>query len=280
MKIIESSQNMQSLALELKSLKQKLILVPTMGALHEGHLALVDQAKQLGDKVVLSVFVNPTQFGAGEDFEKYPRPLEKDQELAQARGVDYFFVPKASEVYPAGDQTVVMVTELSRGLCGAFRPGHFRGVATVVTKLFLICQPHAAVFGEKDYQQLQVIKRLAQDLHFPIKIIGVPTLREKDGLALSSRNAYLNTLQRQIALKLPQSLQWAVRAVQQGEQESRVIKEKIIQDLQDPQIKIDYIEVVDSETLEPLPKIKAQARLLAAIRVGETRLIDNLPLKL
>lgn len=278
MQITQSSQSMQKEALNLLKQGKRLVLVPTMGALHEGHLALVDCAKEVGDPVVLSVFVNPTQFGPNEDFEKYPRLLQKDQELAKARGVDYFFAPLVEDIYPPGDQTFVIVSEVTRGLCGAFRPGHFRGVATVVAKLFNICQPQAAVFGEKDFQQLQVIRRMVKDLHFPIKIIGLPTVRESDGLALSSRNAYLSTDERKLAIKLPRALFWAVESVKKGQKHSAALIKEVKRQLGSPKIKIDYVEIVNAETLEPLEQLKKPARLLAAIYVGKTRLIDNIAL--
>ncbi len=279
METITSVRQMQSSALALRQQGRRIAFVPTMGSLHEGHLKLVDEAKRQGDTVVLSIFVNPTQFGPAEDFSKYPRDLKRDSELAAKRGVDLLFTPEPGEMYPPGSQTFVVVTELTRGLCSASRPGHFRGVGTVVAGLFLIVQPHAAIFGEKDYQQLQVIRRMVSDLHFPIEVVGVPTVRETDGLAMSSRTAYLSPEERREALQLYRSLQRAQESFGQGERKTQPIIREVEQVLRLlPDIRIEYVEMVDAETLQALEAIERPARLMLAVHLGGTRLIDNVPL--
>jgi pantoate--beta-alanine ligase len=279
MQVISSCGVMQKTSLEMREQKKKIAMVPTMGFLHEGHLRLVDEAKRHAACVVMSIFVNPTQFGPGEDFAKYPRDLERDRTMAEQRGVDILFVPSVEEMYPAGDQSFIVVTELSRGLCGPFRPGHFRGVATVVAKLFLIVQPHAAVFGEKDYQQLKIIERMVRDLHLPVKIVPLATVREADGLAMSSRNSYLRPEQRSEALNLYAALKEAQNKVQKGVKEGgeilKAVREKISSG---PNTVLEYAEIVDSETLAPLKNLNSPCRLLLAARVHGVRLIDNAPL--
>jgi len=206
MQVIRKTKEMQKISDRLREEKKRIGFVPTMGYLHDGHISLVRKAKELCDSVVVSIFVNPTQFGPGEDYERYPRDEERDRALLDAAGVDFFFIPEVSEMYPSGYQTFVEVAEVSKGLCGDFRPGHFRGVATVVAKLFNIVKPHVAVFGEKDYQQLLVIKRMVEDLDFDIEIIPGTLVREEDGMAMSSRNAYLSAPERKRATILHQSL--------------------------------------------------------------------------
>lgn len=260
---------------------QTIGLVPTMGCLHEGHLALVDQAKKENDLVLLSLFVNPFQFGPREDFQRYPRPLEQDRDLAEKRGVDLFFCPEPQEIYPSyPPATVVEVGSLGERLCGLQRPGHFAGVATIVAKLFNLVQPHRAYFGLKDYQQVQVIRQLVQDLHYPIEICPVPTVREQDGLALSSRNRYLNPQQRLKATSLSQALRSAEAAWLEGIRTGSTLREKMEDHLQGiPDLQIEYIEVCDPHTLEPLEGLTDRALLALAARLGETRLIDNLLLE-
>lgn len=277
--MISQSSEMQESALKMRAAGKRLALVPTMGALHQGHLHLVDIARQHADVVIMSIFVNPTQFGPSEDFQKYPRNLQRDAELAQSRGVDILFTPTPAEIYPEDHQTWVEVTELSQGLCGARRPGHFRGVTTVVAALFLITQPHGAIFGEKDYQQLAVIRRMVKDLHFPIEIIGAPIQRDPDGLAMSSRNVYLSPEERQEALQLSQSIRWAQEQVAQGETDSQVLIGEIRKKLsRGKNTQIDYIEIIDDEKLTTVSRILTNCRILLATFVGKTRLIDNGPL--
>ena len=279
MEIIQKSFDMQQRSLELCQKGKKIALVPTMGFLHEGHMRLVDIAKEQADIVILTIFVNPTQFGPSEDFDKYPRDLKRDQSLTEARGVDFLFVPSAQEIYPPDDQTFVLVTEVTRGLCGPFRPGHFRGVTTVVAKLFLITQPQLALFGEKDYQQLMAIKRMVFDLHFPIKIVGVPTVREPSGLAMSSRNTYLDPQEKAEALNLYKAIQLAQDMVKKGECRSKVILEAVhFQLASGTKTQIEYSEIVTAELLTSVEKADKTSRLIMSIRVNGKRLIDNGPL--
>jgi pantoate--beta-alanine ligase len=253
------------------------VLVPTMGALHAGHAALIDAARaRAGENgsVIVSIFVNPTQFGPNEDLSKYPRPFEADLALCDAHGADAVFAPTADEMYPAGDSTFIDETELSRGLCGAQRPGHFRGVCTVVAKLFHIIRPDAAIFGEKDYQQLAVIRRMTRDLFFGIEIIGHPTVREADGLALSSRNRYLDAEERRRAAALPAAL----TAAAQETEPAMIIAKATTLITTGTGSAPQYVELVDAETLAPLVTLDRPAVLAAAVKIGETRLIDNVRL--
>ncbi|MFM8809586.1 MAG: pantoate--beta-alanine ligase [Chthoniobacterales bacterium] len=254
------------------------VLVPTMGALHAGHAALIDAARARAGQsgtVVVSIFVNPTQFGPNEDFTKYPRSPEADMALCDAHGADAVFAPDASEMYPPGDSTFVDEGTLARGLCGASRPGHFRGVCTVVAKLFHVLRPEAAIFGEKDYQQLAVIRRMARDLFFGIEIVGHPTMREPDGLAMSSRNRYLGPEERKRATKISAALRAA--AVKTSPGEIAAAAAQLIE--QGTGAAPEYVAVVDAETLEPLKSLDRPAVLAAAVKIGETRLIDNLRLE-
>lgn len=279
MRQIESVREMQEWSAGQRLAGKRLALVPTMGYLHEGHLSLVDEARRRADRVAMSIFVNPTQFGPNEDFEKYPRDLPRDRALAESRGVDVLFFPAAAEMYPPGDQTAVTVSELSRGLCGAFRPGHFRGVATVVAKLFLIAQPHVAVFGEKDYQQLKVIQRMALDLHMPVEVVGLPTLREKEGLAMSSRNAYLSEAERAEALNISRAIATAQDAAKGGERRTAALRERALAVLAEGKNTIvQYLEIVDAETLEPVETLDRPSRIILAVYLNGKRLIDNGPL--
>ena len=251
-----------------------LVLVPTMGALHAGHAALIDAARIRAGKdgtVVVSIFVNPAQFGPNEDFAKYPRTREADLELCGVHGADAVFAPSASEMYLPDDSTFVDETALSTGLCGAARPGHFRGVCTVVAKLFNIIRPDAAVFGEKDYQQLAVIRRMARDLFFGIEILAHPTVREPDGLALSSRNRYLDPAGRERARQFPAALEEAAKE----DSPARIVAAATTLILQGTGAEPEYVAVVDAETLEPLETLDRPAVLAAAVKIGETRLIDN-----
>jgi pantoate--beta-alanine ligase len=255
--------------------RQTVALVPTMGALHQGHLQLVREAKKHAQAVIVSIFVNPTQFGPNEDFAKYPRVLDQDIALLGEEGVDLVWAPSVQEMYPEEFSTMVYVTEVSEGLCGEVRPGHFDGVATVVTKLFNQVKPDVALFGEKDYQQLCVIRRMVRDLNIDIDIIGVPTVREKDGLALSSRNQYLSASERKIAPALHKILQNSAQLIASGAAISQTLK-NAKQNLLDTGFdKVDYMELREEDSLLPLKRYGVPARLLVAAHLGTTRLIDN-----
>ena len=254
---------------------RRLGLVPTMGFLHPGHLSLMAEARARADVVAVTIFVNPTQFGPAEDLSRYPRDFAGDLAKCAAAGVDTVFHPEASEMYPAGHQTSVEVAALSQGLCGARRPGHFRGVATVVTQLFSLFRPHVAVFGEKDYQQLLVVRRLALDLHLGVEVVGMPIFREADGLAMSSRNAYLTPPERRRALALHRGLEAARKRYRDGTLEADTLLNIVRDALRAEDVREDYVALVDPNTLEPLRHGTARARLLVAGYVGATRLIDN-----
>ena len=276
MDIISSLHDMQQRVLLTRSLNKRIAFVPTMGYLHAGHLSLIDEARKRGDVVVLSIFVNPTQFGQGEDFEDYPRDLERDSSLAKGAGVDIIFAPSARDMYPNGYATYVDVEGITQTLCGASRPGHFRGVTTVVSKLFHIVQPHVAIFGNKDFQQLAVIRRMTEDLNMAVEIVGMPIFREADGLAMSSRNVYLSADQRQQALALSQSLAKARELVAAGKLDC----ELIIAELKglisrQPEARIDYIQICHQRTLADQLQVDHDSVLLMAVFIGQTRLIDN-----
>lgn len=257
---------------------QSVGLVPTMGALHEGHLSLVELAKRKADRAVATIFVNPTQFGPNEDFQRYPRQEEADLALLERAGCDLVYLPGIEVMYPKDFATSITVAGVSQGLCGDCRPGHFSGVATVVTKLLLQALPDLAVFGEKDFQQLQVIKRLVADLDIPVRILGAPTLREADGLAKSSRNAYLTPEERHLAPLLFKLLSEAVAKIQGGLAASAACQGVIDALLASGFARADYVEVRDAATLAAVEHPKDPARILAAVWLGRTRLIDNLPI--
>jgi pantoate--beta-alanine ligase len=271
---------MRAAAERLRAGGNRLALVPTMGFLHEGHLSLMREGRKRADAVIASIFVNPTQFGPKEDLSRYPRDIEGDLIKCGEAGVETVFVPDSSAIYPAGFQTHVEVTEVSKGLDGERRPGHFRGVATVVTKLLNIVQPHVALFGEKDYQQLQVIQALVRDLDLHVEIVGLPTIRERDGLAMSSRNSYLSTEERRRALSLSRGLKAAVHLFENGVGDGRELVLAVRRELETAGLREDYVELVDAVTLKPLTQaVKGRpARLLVAAFAGATRLIDNTPL--
>lgn len=273
--IAKTTEDLQKTLVDLAKAGKRIGLVPTMGALHGGHVACMKLAKEHADAVVATIFVNPKQFGANEDFGKYPRMIEADIEKIREAGASLVYIPEASDIYPADFTTSVSVGELGKILEGASRPGFFEGVATVLTKLFLRILPHVAIFGEKDYQQLCVVRRLVADLDLPIDIIGAPTVRERDGLAMSSRNAYLSADERRIAPKLHEILQ-NVGSMIAGGSAVKAALEQGTAALAKAGFKPDYLELRNAETFEPLTKFKASARLLAAAWLGKTRLIDNI----
>jgi len=257
---------------------ERIAFVPTMGALHAGHVALLSDARKRADRAVLSIFVNPTQFGPSEDLARYPRDLEGDLAKASSVGTDVAFVPEVKDMYDAGYQTFIHVREVSQGLCGGHRAGHFTGVATVVCKLFNIVRPHVAIFGEKDFQQLAVIRRMVVDLNLPVEIIGHPIVREPDGLALSSRNVYLSAPERASAIAIFQGLSAAREGFAAGERLASALVDTALTTMKDRVSRIDYVEVRDAYTLEHIERIGGPAVILAAAFVGATRLIDNLRL--
>jgi len=273
-KTIESVRNLVKAARR----KGKIIgFVPTMGALHIGHISLIEKAKQHTDFIVVSIFVNPTQFGPGEDFEKYPRPLKADLEICRKAGVDVVFAPSPQQMYPGENLTWVNVEKLAEPLCGQFRPGHFRGVTTVCAKLFNIVAPDIAFFGQKDAQQAIVIKRMVADLNMSLEIVVCPTVRQADGLAVSSRNQYLTRQQKKNAPLIYKSLQKCQKLIEDGVADSKTIinqMRKILQ--QAPSIKIEYISIVDADTLQELKKITGKVLTAVAVKIGSTRLIDNI----
>jgi pantoate--beta-alanine ligase len=279
MTVCRTVADMQSACRALRHEGRRLGLVPTMGALHEGHLSLVRAASARSDVVAVSIFVNPTQFGPNEDFTTYPRRFERDCELLEKENVEVLFAPTAEEMYPPGASTWVSVEGLSAKLCGRSRPRHFRGVTTVVSKLFHIVEPDAAFFGQKDAAQLAIIRRMVRDLHMPVEIVSCPIVREPDGLAMSSRNAYLDPQQRKSALVLHRSLTRLQQMFDQGE---RRAAELIVVGLEvfsaEPSVELDYLEIVDPETLDPLDVIDKPALVAVAAFVGTTRLIDNVVL--
>lgn len=278
MRRVEAVAQVRELSRSWKREGLSVAFVPTMGALHEGHLALVHQARTCADRVVVSVFVNPTQFGPAEDFSRYPRDLKRDAALCESAGADALWAPGVADIYPEGSSTFVEVEgPLTRGLCGARRPGHFRGVATVVAKLFASVEPDVAVFGQKDAQQVAVLKRMTRDLLLPVRIVVAPIVREADGLALSSRNAYLTAEERAQAACLKRGLDAALEAFVGGESAPAALIARCSEALsQAPLARPDYVEVVDAETLEPLSGPPTRPALLAvAVFFGQTRLIDN-----
>jgi pantoate--beta-alanine ligase len=280
MKIIKTIKEMKTVLASHREQAKIIGFVPTMGYLHQGHLSLIRRARQSSDIVVISIFVNPTQFGPQEDLARYPRDIKRDEELAEQGGVDYIFYPDVSEMYPEGYKTYVLVEELSKKMCGASRPGHFRGVTTIVLKLFNIIQPHCAYFGQKDAQQAIIIRRMVEDLNLDVKIEVEPIVREADGLAMSSRNSYLKAKERKAALVLYHALTLAQKLIKQGERNSSVIisqMEKFIR--QEPLARIDYISIVDNRNLQELALINKEALIALAVYIGKTRLIDNITIQ-
>ena len=280
MDVITDVKAMKAYVKAIKQRGETICLVPTMGYLHRGHLDLMRMGKSLADHLIISIFVNPTQFGPTEDLAKYPRDFEMDSRLSEGMGVECIFYPDAQGMYPSGYATYVDVEGITEGLCGVSRPTHFRGVATVVAKLFNIVEPDVAVFGEKDYQQLVVIKRMVDDLNMNVKVIAHPTVREDDGLAMSSRNKYLNPVQRKSALVLSRSLKLAQELVLSGEKDASRIRAAVVDMISSaPECTIDYVEIVDPDNLKCVEQIKGRAVMALAVKVGATRLIDNMELK-
>ena len=280
-KIITRVTEMQEHSERMRGLGKTVAFVPTMGFLHEGHLSLIRKGRELGDNLVVSIFVNPSQFSPDEDFESYPRNFDKDLKLLQKEGVDVIFSPNEDELYQDGFQTYVDLKNLPNHLCGISRPIFFRGVATVVAKLFNIVRPHIAIFGQKDYQQLVVIRRMVRDLNFDIKIVGFPTVREPDGLAMSSRNTYLTPEQRINALSLYKSLNQSKKLVESGIKDAkRIIDTADTLIKSHPETVIDYIAICDPETLADIEIIDRPALMALAVSIGKTRLIDNMILNL
>lgn len=276
MELLKTISETRQFVASQKEEKRSIGLVPTMGYLHQGHLSLIHTAREQNDTVVVSIFVNPTQFGPQEDLDRYPRDLEKDCRLCTQAGVDAIFMPTANEMYPGRFLTWVQVQELTEVLCGASRPGHFRGVTTVVNKLFNIIQPDRAYFGLKDFQQAVVIKQMVQDLNIPVKIVAVPTVREADGLATSSRNEYLTPQERARATVLYRSLQIGRQLIEAGERNVHSVREAMVKEIErQPNTRIDYIAICDPSTLVPVDQIKNQVLLALAVWIGNTRLIDN-----
>jgi len=280
MNIIMSVTEMQAFSDACRKQGKTIAFVPTMGYLHQGHAHLMQEGRKLGDILIVSIFVNPTQFGPGEDFEKYPRDWDRDAQLCASAGVDVIFAPTAEEMYPQGYQTSITVSQVSQNLCGVSRPTHFQGVATVVAKLFSCTKPHVALFGEKDFQQLAVIKRMVRDLNVDVRIIGVPTVREQDGLAMSSRNTYLNADERRSALSLSRGLARARELFQQGERSALVLIGTVREIIEkETCATVDYIQVCDIETLQDIDVISQPAVMALAVKIGKARLIDNIVLK-
>jgi len=279
MQILKTIREMRSACSLAKHGDQRLGLVPTMGALHEGHLSLIRATKAQCDVVAASIFVNPTQFGPSEDFAKYPRSFERDRQMLEREAIDLLFAPAVEEMYPQGMTTWVTVEGLSDKLCGKSRPGHFRGVTTVVTKLFQIVQPDAAFFGQKDAAQLAIMRGMTRDLNLPVEIVACPIVREPDGLAMSSRNAYLDPQERRAAPVLYQSLLEIQDVFKQGERRAQKLIDAGKQTIaEEHSVRIDYLEIVDPETLDRIEEVSETALVAVAAFVGSTRLIDNLQL--
>ncbi|HHV29721.1 MAG TPA: pantoate--beta-alanine ligase [Clostridium sp.] len=277
MRVIEAISDLKAIVRTQKSMGRTIGFVPTMGYLHEGHLSLVNMSLQNNDYTIMSIFVNPTQFGPNEDFERYPRDMERDLRLAESAGVDVIFAPSVREMYPDGYKTYVGVEGITEVLCGKARPGHFKGVTTVVTKLFNIIEPHRAYFGQKDAQQAAVIKKMVRDLNMNVEIITCPIVREEDGLAMSSRNVYLSPEDRKSAVVLSKSLMESEELIKKGETNGGKIRKHIIDRIQtEKNAVIDYVELVNADTLESVDEIKGRVLIALAVKFGSTRLIDNI----
>jgi pantoate--beta-alanine ligase len=276
MKIIKSVKKMQSYSESLRLQGKRIAFVPTMGYFHEGHLALMRKAKKMADCVVVSIYVNPAQFGPKEDFSRYPRNLKRDLEMAESVNVDVIFYPPDDEIYPVDYQTYVDVEKVTQNLCGMSRPGHFRGVTTICLKLFNIVKPRIAIFGKKDFQQYISIKRMVDDLNLDLQILGLPTVREADGLAMSSRNKYLKEDERMSALTLSASIKLAQKLYSGGERKASVIINEVKKLIKKADYTdIDYVKICETNTLSDVDEIKSQSVIALAVKVGKTRLIDN-----
>jgi pantoate--beta-alanine ligase len=277
MKVAKTIESVRRLVKAARKAGRKIGFVPTMGALHKGHISLIEAAKKNCDFVVVSIFVNPTQFGPNEDFKKYPRPIKADLKMCRKAGINVVFAPTPDEMYPAQNLTWIDVEKISEPLCGKFRPGHFRGVATICAKLFNIVTPDIAYFGRKDAQQAIVIKRMVVDLNMPLKIVVCPTVREKNGLAMSSRNQYLTTQQKEDAALIYKSLQKCRRMIKQRETNAKKIiaeMRKILKKI--PFVEIQYISIVDAKTLQNINRVEGKVLAAVAVKIGSTRLIDNI----
>ncbi|MDI9570337.1 MAG: pantoate--beta-alanine ligase [Pseudomonadota bacterium] len=276
MKIIETVKEMQAFAESLRNVGKRIAFVPTMGYFHEGHLNLMRIGRKLGDCLVISIYVNPTQFGPNEDLAKYPRDFDRDRELAASVGVDVIFYPSNEEMYPSGYQTYVNVEGVTDNLCGLSRPGHFRGVTTVCCKLFNMVKPHVTIFGKKDFQQLTAIRRMVIDLNMDLEVASMETTREPDGLAMSSRNIYLRPEERESALSLSRSLKMAKEMYEGGEREAGVILAAVRRFIEGhPYARIDYAQICDTGTMKDVERLDGEAVIALAVRVGSARLIDN-----
>jgi pantoate--beta-alanine ligase len=277
MEVFKTINEMKEFSSQARRAGKTIAFVPTMGFFHEGHLSLMREGRRRGDFLVVSLFVNPTQFAPHEDFKNYPRDFERDSKMAEAVGTDILFAPEAGEMYPSDHQTHVRVEKVTRNLCGQSRPTHFQGVATVVLMLFEIVMPHVAIFGQKDYQQLVTIRQMVKDLHMSVEVMGMPTVREADGLAMSSRNTYLLPEERKAALSLYRSLQTAKELLQKGEQRASRILDEMNGILQsEPLVRRDYVQICDANTLQEVDRIEGDVVVALAAYLGKTRLIDNL----
>jgi pantoate--beta-alanine ligase len=277
MEIIKTIKEMKEFASQTRRAGKIIAFVPTMGYFHDGHLSLMREGRRRGDLLIVSLFVNPTQFSPNEDFKNYPRDFERDRKMAEEVGVDILFVPEADEMYPHDHQTIVRVEKVTQNLCGRSRPTHFQGVTTVVLMLFEIVMPHVAIFGEKDYQQLVTIQQMVKNLHLSVEVLGMPTIRESDGLALSSRNTYLLPEERKAALSLYRSLQKAKELLQKGERKADRILQEVKGILQSgPLVRIDYVQICDAHTLQYVDQIEGDVVIALAAYLGKIRLIDNL----
>jgi pantoate--beta-alanine ligase len=277
MEVIKTIKEMKEFSSQTRRAGKTIAFVPTMGYFHDGHLSLMREGRRRGNLLIISLFVNPTQFGPNEDFKNYPRDFERDSKMAEEVGVDVLFAPEASDMYPLNHQTIVRVEKVTQNLCGRSRPIHFQGVTTVVMMLFEIVMPHVAIFGEKDYQQLVTIQQMVRDLHLSVEVVGMPTVREVDGLAMSSRNAYLLPEERKAALSLYRSLQKAKELLRKGERKAdRILHEMKGIFQSEPLVRIDYVQICDATTLQDVDRIEGDVVVALAAYLGKTRLIDNL----